>query len=65
MYILVYILLCIVVGWLGRRKAIGFVGFFLLSVVITPILTLVALMVTADRDRDEHIRPKGSHGARG
>lgn len=49
MYILLYLLLCVLVGWLGRKKAIGFVGFFLVAFLLTPIITFVILLATSDR----------------
>ena len=36
-------------GWLGRHKHIGFVGFLLLSLIITPVLSLIILMMAHDR----------------
>lgn len=55
MYFLVYLLLCMLVAWLGRRKTIGFVGFLLLSLVITPAATFIILIVSADRDPESSI----------
>jgi Sec-independent protein secretion pathway component TatC len=47
--ILVYLGLCVAAGYLGRRRALGFFGFFVLSVVVTPLLTIVILILTAPR----------------
>lgn len=44
-----YILLSVLVGWLGRHKQIGFVGFLVLSLVFTPVVTLLVLMMSHDR----------------
>lgn len=49
MYFLIYILLCIVVGYFGRNKEIGFVGFMLLSIVLTPVATTIVLLISHDR----------------
>ncbi len=49
MLITVYVVLSLLVGWLGRRKQIGFIGFTVLSLVFTPVLTLLALMMTHER----------------
>jgi hypothetical protein len=49
MLYLLYVAMALVVGWLGRYKTIGFVGFFLLSLVITPLIAAVVLMVAHDR----------------
>jgi hypothetical protein len=37
--VLVYIVLCMVVGFLGRRRRIGYWGFVFLSVLLTPLIT--------------------------
>lgn len=47
--IVLYVLLAVFVGWLGRYKQIGFVGFLLLSLVLTPVITLFILMMAQDR----------------
>lgn len=49
MFIVVYVLLSIVVGWFGRHKQIGFVGFLFLSLVVTPVIALFILMIAQDR----------------
>ena len=36
-----YLLLCGVTAFMGRRRRIGFWGFFFLSVLVTPFLTAV------------------------
>jgi hypothetical protein len=41
----------IVVGLAGRHRRIGFVGFLILSLLITPVLGLLALWLTAPRPR--------------
>ena len=37
--VLVYVVLCMVVGFFGRRRLIGFWGFVFLSVMLTPLVT--------------------------
>jgi len=37
--VLVYLVLCMVVGFLGRRRRIGYWGFVFLSVLLTPLMT--------------------------
>jgi len=46
MTIIIYLALCIVVGLAGRRRPIGFVGYFVLSLLLTPIVPLLFLLVT-------------------
>ena len=38
--------LSVIVGILGRDRKIGFLGFFFLSLVLSPLLVLVALLLT-------------------
>ncbi|HXE17897.1 MAG TPA: hypothetical protein VN632_11755 [Stellaceae bacterium] len=47
--VIVYLILCFVIGVAGRRRKLGFFGFFLLSLLITPVLTLAWLLVTHRR----------------
>jgi hypothetical protein len=49
MLIILYVLTSIFVGWLGRHKQIGFVGFLILSLVTTPVVSFLVLMVAQDR----------------
>lgn len=35
--ILIYLVLCAYCGLMGRKTAIGFIGHFLLAVIITPL----------------------------
>jgi uncharacterized membrane protein len=46
MLVLVYLALCLVVGFTGRHRRLGFLGYFLLSIVFTPIIMLLILLVT-------------------
>jgi Sec-independent protein secretion pathway component TatC len=41
-----YIGLCLLVGWLGRKRKVGFVGFFLISLLLTPVPTVLILLVS-------------------
>jgi len=45
--LVVYILLSFVVGFLGRRRRIGFWGFFFLSLIVTPLMTSIFIFVAA------------------
>jgi hypothetical protein len=49
MLIVIYVLLAICVGWLGRHKHIGFVGFLMVSLLVTPLIAVLILMMTHDR----------------
>ena len=45
--ILVYVILCSVAGFLGRKRRIGFWGFFFLSLLVTPLLSAMFIYVAA------------------
>ena len=45
--VLVYVVLCMVVGFFGRRRRIGFWGFFFLSILVTPIISSLFIFVAA------------------
>ena len=47
--LLLWILGCALVGYLGRFRAIGFIGFFILSFIFSPILMGILLLVTMPR----------------
>jgi|tagenome__1003787_1003787.scaffolds.fasta_scaffold13237051_1 hypothetical protein len=49
MFSVIYLLLCIVVGLAGRRRRIGFTGFVLLALFLTPVLPLLYLLFTQKR----------------
>jgi hypothetical protein len=49
MLLVIYVVFSIFVGWLGRNKQIGFVGFVLLSLLISPVISLIILMMAKDR----------------
>jgi hypothetical protein len=46
MLIILYLIFCLLIGIVGRRRRLGFFGFFLLSVLLTPVLTLGWLLIT-------------------
>ena len=49
MLIAVYIAAAFVVAFLGRHKQIGFAGFLLVSLLATPLVALIILMISQDR----------------
>lgn len=49
MLVIVYLVLCFIIGIAGRRRRLGFFGFFLLSVLLTPVITLGWLLITHRR----------------
>jgi Na+/melibiose symporter-like transporter len=50
---LIYGLFCLLVGIVGRHRRCGFVGVALISAVVTPVLMLVVLYLTAPREEDQ------------
>jgi len=58
-YAAVYLVLAVLVGLCGRRRRMGFVGFLILSLLITPPLALLFVYLTQSRRRHD---PSSSHG---
>jgi Na+/melibiose symporter-like transporter len=44
-----YVILALIVALLGRNKQIGFWGFLVLSLLMTPILTGFFMIITRER----------------
>jgi hypothetical protein len=44
--VIVYIALSAIVGYLGRKRLIGFAGFFILSVLLSPLVMALILLGT-------------------
>lgn len=49
--ILVYLLLCAAAAFMGRKRRIGFWGFFFLAILATPFLTAVFIFTAAPARR--------------
>lgn len=49
MLVVVYIVAALAVAFLGRHKQIGFAGFLLVALLATPVVALIALMISHDR----------------
>lgn len=47
MLIVAYFVVCFMVGLVGRRRRIGFSGYFLLSILLTPIITLLFIILSS------------------
>ncbi|MEX0740479.1 MAG: hypothetical protein WD071_14135 [Pseudohongiella sp.] len=45
--LIVYVCVSALVGFLGRKRSIGFSGIFTFSLLISPVLMALVLMVTA------------------
>ena len=49
--IAVYFVLCLVAGLFGMRRVIGFWGTLFLSVMLTPLIMLIMLLMLAPKKR--------------
>ena len=49
MSLLAYVLLSLVVGFVGRNSRVGFVGAFVLSLLLTPVIMGLAYLVAEPR----------------
>ncbi len=47
--IIIYIVASMVVGFVGRRRRIGALGFFIGSLLLTPLVTLLILILSAPK----------------
>ncbi len=47
----IYVFLCLVVGWIGRWSRLGFWGVLLLSLVLTPAISIFLVLFLSDRSR--------------
>ena len=45
----IYFMASVLVGFLGRNRMIGFLGFFIVSVLITPVLSALVLALTSTK----------------
>jgi hypothetical protein len=52
--LIAYVILALIVSLLARNKQVGFWGFLVLSLILTPLLTGFFLVIT--RDRKEKVR---------
>ena len=48
-FALIYLALSIIVAYVGRRRKIGFAGFFVLSLVLTPLVMILVYLLGAPR----------------
>lgn len=45
--LMIYVPICALVGFFGRNRSIGFAGMFTFSLILSPIIMALVLMVTA------------------
>ena len=46
--VLLYVGLCVLIGYIGRDKKFGFVGNFLVSLLLSPIIGIIVWLVQPD-----------------
>lgn len=46
-----YILLSLIVGMIGRRTMVGFWGIFVFSIFLSPVITLIFVLLTGHRNK--------------
>jgi hypothetical protein len=51
-----YLVFCILVGLCGSQRRMGFTGTFLISLLITPLIALLVLLITGPSRRAEMAR---------
>lgn len=49
--ILLYVLLSIVVGFYARKRSVGFAGGFVLSLLLSPLVMGIALMIGSPQSK--------------
>jgi len=49
--ILLYFVLCLITGLLGINRAMGYFGATLLSVLVTPLIAIIIIKLTAPRQK--------------
>ena len=53
-YVLLWIFLSVIVGILGNRRSIGFIGAFLISLIISPIIGFIITLMFENKEEKEY-----------
>lgn len=61
MLVAYYLICCLAIGFLGRHRRIGALGFFLASLLLTPIISLLILVLSTDRRADHTTDRRAEH----
>jgi len=57
--VIVYIVFCVLVGLCGSQRRMGFIGTFVISLFLTPVVVLIVLLLTGPSQRRAwHRRPQ-------
>jgi hypothetical protein len=54
--VFLYVLFCILVGICGSQRRMGFTGTFIFSLLVTPVVVLVVLLMTGPSQRLERMK---------
>jgi hypothetical protein len=49
MLLILYLALCLAVGFFGRERSLGFLGYFLFSIFLSPLVMLLIQVATHQR----------------
>jgi len=49
--IILYVVFCILVGVCGSQRRMGFLGTFIVSLLFTPVIVLIVLLLTGPSQR--------------
>jgi uncharacterized membrane protein len=52
--IIIYIVFCVLAGLCGTNRRLGFFGTFLISLIITPVVMLLVLILTGPAPVERH-----------
>jgi hypothetical protein len=58
--LILYIVFCVLVGLCGSQRRMGFIGTFVVSLVLTPVVVLIVLLLTGPSERVVWRRPPQS-----
>jgi len=53
---IIYLGLCIVIGYIGRNRKFGFWGFFFSSLLMTPLAGLLAYLASCEKIKIQYIK---------
>jgi len=47
--LMIYVPICALVGFLGRHRSVGFAGIFTFSLIVSPIIVALVLLVSSPK----------------
>jgi hypothetical protein len=57
--VILYLVFCLLTGLCGSQRRLGFLGTFIISILITPVIMLILLLLTGPpRDSEWRRRPR-------